>query len=99
MNGFKQSWQDYEKILQKFGYTEEQISAVKEVRESDKYEHVTFEQFSELVAQGVVVRTRKLKKKKRNLYIGEDGKFLYLNHFNKRWEWIGNFPPEEITEE
>lgn len=95
--GTKQIWEDYEKVLIRFGYTQEQIETVKEFRESDKYEHVTFEQFTELVAQKVVIRTRKLKKKKRNLFLSEDGKFYYLNHFNKRYEWIGQFP--QNTEE
>jgi len=97
MESTKQDWQLYEQILIKFEYTPEQIETVKSVRESDNYQHVTFEQFSELVAQKVVIRTRKLKKKKRNLYLGEDGKFYYLNHYRKQWEWIGCFP--ENTEE
>lgn len=97
MEGTKQSWDEYEKILIKFDYTPEEIEAVKEVRESENYQHVTFEQFSELVSQKVVIRTRKLKKKKRNLFLGEDGRFYYLNHFRKDWEWIGCFP-ENIEE-
>lgn len=95
--GEKQDWNTYKEILEKFDYSPEQIEYVRQVRESNEYQHVTFEQFSELVAQGVVIRTRKLKKKKRNLYLGEDSKFYYLNHYNKRWEWIGHFPDE--TEE
>lgn len=97
MEGTKLPWVEYEKILIRFEYTPEEIEMVKNVRESDKYEHVTFEQFTELVAQKVVIISRKLKKKKRNLYIGEDSRFYYLNHFNHKWEYIGHFPEE--TEE
>ena len=93
MESTKQSWEDYLKILIKFQYTPEQIEAVKDVRES--YDHCTFEMFSGLIEQGIVKRTRKLKKKKRNMYVSPDGFFYYLEHFNKKMEYAGHFIQNE----
>ena len=93
MEGTKQDWEDYEKILIKFDYTPEQIESVKEIREN--YDHCTFEMFCGLIEQGIVVRTRKLKKKKRNMYVSPDGFFFYLEHQNKKMEYAGYFKSEE----
>lgn len=94
-NTSKIDWETYEKILNKMEYTPSQIQEVKNVRESDDYSHCTFEMFSELVAQGIVTRTIKLKKKKRNLYVCSEGKFWFLNHWNKSWQYAGFMKNEE----
>lgn len=94
MSSYKQSWEEYQKILKKFGYSEEQISAVKEIREN--LDHCTFEQFTELFQQGLIVRTRKLKKK-RNLYTDGE-KFYYLDHYERKYCWNGYFKNEENEE-
>lgn len=93
MEGTKQDWNLYQEILIKFGYDDQQIADVKEIREF--YDHCTFEMFCGLIEQGIVVRTRKLKKKKRNMYVSPDGFFYYLEHHNKKMEYAGYFKSEE----
>lgn len=84
-------WQEYKEMLENFGYTEEQIAAVKEIRETA--EEITKAQFDFLVQTKIISRTRKLKKI-RTLYTDGD-KIYYLEHFNKRYEWCGIFINEE----
>jgi len=83
--GTKMPWEQYQEKLKSFDYTEEQIEAVKEIREN--CELMTFEQFTFLISVGAIRKTCKLRKP-RNLYDYE-GKLLYLNHFNKEWNYAG----------
>jgi len=53
-------WNEYKEILERFGYDETQISAVKEVRETA--EEITKEQFDFLVSSGIIKKKVKLKK-------------------------------------
>lgn len=89
---YQQDWNKYQEILEKFDYTEEQISAVKEIREN--LDNCPYEQFIELVKQGVIVRTRKIRKP-RNYYVNEEGQFLYLDHYWKAYNIAGYFKSEE----
>jgi hypothetical protein len=87
----KESWENYKERLISYDYTEEQLEAVKQT--IDNSEHCPDEQFKELVAQGVITRIAKVKKK-RNYYVTDDGEFVFLNHFNKRFEVAGKFKEE-----
>ena len=87
------NWNDYKSMLEHFGYNEQEISAVKEIREN--YELMSWEMYQELIKQGVLVRTQKLKKK-RSLYVSEDGKVLYLNHKYKKYNYCAMFRDEEV---
>lgn len=86
------SWEEYQSMLERFNYTPEQILEVKTKRES--LDLMPWEMYEELLKQGVLVHTRKLKKK-RSLYVCEEGKVWYLNHFNKRYEYVSYFKQEE----
>ncbi len=87
---YKKDWKDYKEQLERYGYSEEEITAVKEIREQG--EHCEFQQFDFLFRQGIVVRTVKLRKP-RNLFVYE-GKFFYLNHFFKKYQICGYFKEE-----
>lgn len=87
----RQDWNTYSSRLKHYGYTEEQLEEIKKIRE--EHEPMSFEQFTFLFQQKVVQRTRKLKKP-RNLSVCPEGKIWYLNHRNRRYEWIGFFPNE-----
>lgn len=90
MKEFKRySWEEYEKMLISYNYSPEQISAVKEIRENSQNEIMTPEQFRYLFLNKIIRRTRKLKKP-RTLIVVED-KIYYLEHYNKRYEWCGEF--------
>lgn len=92
MENYKRlSWEDYKGKLEDFGYTQEQISAVKEIRET--VEQISKEQFDFLVQTKVITRTRKLKKV-RSLYVVED-KIFYLDHYEKAYRYCGYFKDEE----
>ena len=91
MENTRQSWSEYKERLTKYGYTEEQLESVRLIRETS--EHCPDEQFKELVSQGVLVRLAKLKKP-RNYYVTEDGDFVFLNHYNKRFEIAAKFKEE-----
>ena len=78
----------YKKRLSNLGYSEEEIRIAENTIAT--LEHCTFEQFKELVKSSVVIRTRKLKKP-RNLYVTEEGRFLYLDHYYKRYNYCGYF--------
>ena len=80
-------WEKYKEMLERYDYTEEQLEAVRLIRETA--EEVTKDQYDFLVQTGIISRTRKLKKI-RTLYVFED-KVWYLCHFNKRYEWCGQF--------
>ena len=87
-----ENWQDYKERLLSYGYTEEELPFIKQARE--EYEHCPFEMFKELVSQGHIIRTAKTKKPRNVFTNGID--FVYLNHFNKRFEVCGKFKNEEI---
>lgn len=77
----------YAQLLERYEYSKERIEGIIKFR--DKADHCTFEQFKHLVSVGVVTRTSKLRKP-RNLYVS-DGKFWYLNHYHKDWNYCGIF--------
>ena len=81
------SWKEYKEMLEKYDYTQEQVESIREIRETA--EQITKDQYDFLVQTGIISRTRKLKKI-RTLYVFED-KVWYLCHFNKRYEWCGQF--------
>lgn len=90
--GIKEDWNKYKERLESYGYTEEQLIEVEKVREN--YDHCNFDMFQELFLQGIVTRTIKLRKK-RNLYVCDSGKFWYLNHYKKEYQYIGFMKNEE----
>ena len=81
------NWEQYKEMLERYDYTQEQIESVRVIRETA--EQITKDQYDFLVQTGIISRTRKLKKI-RTLYVFED-KVWYLCHFNKRYEWCGQF--------
>ena len=92
MTEFKRiPWNEYKEMLERFGYDEAQISAVKEVRE--QYDYMSAEQFRFLFLSGVVKRLIKVKKPRCYYTDGED--IYYLNHYNKQFEKAGFFINEE----
>lgn len=93
MEYIRENWSQYSERLNSYDYTQEQIDAVKIVRENA--EQIPNEMFDELVRQGAIKRTRKLKKV-RSLYVLDgDNRVYYLEHWNKRVEWCGKFKDEE----
>lgn len=84
----KQEIEVYLKRLKDRGYTQEQLDYVKEFRES--CEHMTWEQYRFLRANCLIKSTRRLKKP-RNLFVDQDGVIWYLNHYNKRYEYVAKF--------
>lgn len=88
----KQENKEYGEKLLKYDYTQEQIDEILKFR--DSCEHMSFEQFTFLHLQGVVKRTQKLKTP-RNLYVSEDGKIHYLNHWHKTFNFAGYFINED----
>ena len=87
------SWEEYKSMLEHFGYNQKEISAVKEIRQN--YELMPWEMYQELIKQGVLVRTQKLKKP-RSLYVCSEGKVWYLNHFYKKYNYCAMFKYEEV---
>jgi len=88
----REEWKQYSERLKSWNYTEEEIEDIREVREN--LDNCPDDQFKELVAQGVVVRTRKLKKK-RNYYVNEEGQFLYLDSYKRKYLIAGYFKTED----
>ena len=85
------NWQEYQEMLEKFNYTEEQLESVRLIRET--WDCMTNEQFRFLFLSGVIKREVK-NKKPRNYYTnGED--VVYLNHHLKKFEKAGYFVEEE----
>jgi len=80
-------WNEYKEILEKIGYSEEQIFNVQETRESLDY--MSAEQFRFLFLSGVIKRTAKVKKLRCYYTDGQD--IFYLNHYNKSFEKAGFF--------
>jgi hypothetical protein len=82
-------WEDYKEMLERYGYTEEQISAVKEIRENTNYEYMSPEQFRFLHLNGIIKRTRKLKKLRTLLTDGS--RVYYLDHYSRSYAFCGYF--------
>jgi hypothetical protein len=82
-------WEDYKQMLERYGYTEEQISAVKEIRENPNYEYMSPEQFRFLHLNGIIKRTRKLKKLR--TYLTDGDKVYYLDHYYKQYNHAAYF--------
>lgn len=85
----RHSWEQYEETLRNFNYTEEEILAIKNIRENPEVELMTTEQFDFLWRQGIIKRTRKLKKKRSLLVLGN--KILYLDRHFRRYNYCGYF--------
>jgi hypothetical protein len=83
-------WEEYREFLIKIGYTEEQIENVKQIREDSNYKEMSQEQFRFLHLNGIIKRTRKLKKL-RTYLVSPEGKVLYLEHHFKAWNFCGYF--------
>lgn len=84
------SWKEYKEMLEKFNYTEEQLEAVRLIRET--WDCMTNDQFRFLFLSGVIKREVK-NKKPRNYYTnGEE--VVYLNHHLKKFEKAGFFVEE-----
>ena len=97
MEYIRESWDQYSERLKSYDYTQEQIDAVRIVRE--EAEQVPNEMFDELVRLGVIERTRKLKKKRRSLYVLEDDNHVYyLEHHFHKYQWCGYFKEREDGE-
>ena len=90
-------WEDYEKLLKYYRYTDEQIAAVKEIRENPENELMSPEQFEFLWKQGVIKRTRKLKSK-RSLFVTPKGRILYLDNYYKCYNYCGYFLNQDENE-
>ena len=85
----------YLERLKHYGYTEEELQGVIEFRK--EAEHVPWEQYRMLIDQQLLKRTRKLKKI-RNVYF-YDEKFWILDHYHKKYNWIGFMHTDEFLEE
>lgn len=84
----KMNNEDYKKHLLKRDFSEEVIEAILEQR--DSMEYCTSDMFNELVRQGVVKRTRKLRAN-RSLYVNTDGYIMYLEYYRKQYNYCGYF--------
>jgi hypothetical protein len=82
-------WEDYKQMLERYGYTEEQIENVKSIRENPNYEYMSPEQFRFLHLNGIIKRTRKLKKLR--TYLTDGDKVYYLDHYYKQYNHAGYF--------
>ena len=85
------SWKEYKEMLEKYDYTQEQVEAVREIRETA--EQITKDQYDFLVQTGIISRTRKLKKI-RTMYVF-DNKVWYLDHYSKAYCYCATFTDEE----
>ena len=85
------NWQEYKEMLERYDYTEEQLEAVRLIRETA--EEVTKDQYDFLVQTGIISRTRKLKKI-RTMYVF-DSKVWYLDHYSKAYCYCATFTDEE----
>jgi hypothetical protein len=86
----KYNWEEYKQMLERYGYNDEQIAEVKKIRENPNYEEMSQEQFRFLFLNGIIKRTRKLKKI-RTLFVSPEGRILYLEHHFKAWNYCGYF--------
>ena len=79
---------DYKEHLLKRGFNKEDIRQILEQRSGMDY--CSVEMFNELVKQGVVKRTRKLRNN-RTLYVNSDGCVMYLDYYWKKYNYCGYF--------
>lgn len=86
-----------ERLRDSFGYSEEELDAVKEFRENPEVVHVPWSQYRFMVENHLLNRTRKLKKI-RNVYFYDD-KLWYLCHYLKRYTYVAILHSEEFLEE
>ena len=94
----KQEINEYIKRLRdSFGYSEEELEAVREFRENPEVEHVVWEQYRFMVENHLLNRTRKLRKI-RNIYY-YDNKLWYLCHYLKHYTYVAILHSEEFLEE
>lgn len=84
----KMNNEDYKKHLLERGFKEDEIEVILEQRAS--MESCTVEMFKELVRQGAIKRTRKLRAN-RSLYVNEDGYVMYLEYYRKQYNYCGYF--------
>jgi hypothetical protein len=93
MEYIREDWKAYSERLKSYDYTDEEISNVRVIREDA--EQIPNDMFDELVRQGVIKRTRKLKKK-RSLYVLDgDNSVYYLEHYFHQYQWCGKFKDNE----
>jgi len=83
----KQNNKEYSSRLIGYGYSLEEVDKSIEFR--DSLDHCTFDIFTGLFQQGLIIRKRKLKKK-RNLFT-DGSKFYYLDHYTRQYEICGEF--------
>lgn len=83
----RESWEEYKVRLESYGYTEEELPWIKEVR--DSYEYMTAEQFHFLFLSGIIKRIVKNKKPRNYFTNGDD--IVYLNHYLKQFQKAGHF--------
>jgi len=67
-------------------YSQEQIEEIQRIR--TKYENMTWEQYEFLFSHGAIERKAKLKKK-RTLWVNDEGEIYYLNHYKKTYQLMG----------
>lgn len=89
----KQPIEEYLKRLKDFGYTQEQLEAVREFRESEEVSHMTWEQYLFFRENSMIKSSRKLKKP-RNLFVFEN-KIWYLEHYVHEYMYCAEFMTEE----
>lgn len=82
-------WEEYKEYLINLGYSDDEISAVKEIRENPEIETMSPEQFRYLFLAKIIKRTRKLRKP-RTLYVFDD-KVWYLDHYVKGFRYCAEF--------
>lgn len=82
------NWQEYKELLERYSYNEEQIEAVRLIRE--KCDVMTSDQFRFLLLSGTIKRLIK-NKKPRNYYVNEQGEIFSLNHYLKGFVKAGYF--------
>lgn len=86
-----------ERLRDSFGYSEEELEAVREFRENPETVHVPWSQYRFMVENHLLNRTRKLRKI-RNVYFYDD-KLWYLCHYRKRYTYVAILHSEEFLEE
>lgn len=84
-------WEKYKEMLERYDYTEEQLEAVRLIRET--WDCMTNDQFRFLFLSGVIKRLIK-NKKARNYYVNEQGEIFSLNHHLKTFVKAGYFKEE-----
>jgi len=84
--------EDYLKLNSVKDLSQEQKDEIVRVRTT--LELMSPEQFNFLKEQGIIVRTRKLRKL-RSLWVCENGKIWYFCHYGKKYQYAGYFKEDE----